>query len=125
MWNSSAELSKVYRELELKSEADAELRRANVAGLRAGEIPVGLLPTQRELLRSLEVDAKVTPASRQHLRQVITDLEAYHQTRQEKNVAYLRRLGAYYENLAAKYDRARLRPWLPVEPDPPVPISYP
>jgi hypothetical protein len=123
--NSSANLSNIYRELGLQSEADAKLRRENVAGLRAGEIPVGLMPTQLEFLRSLEGDAKVTPPYRQYRRDLITDGEEKHETRQEHNAAYLLRLGEYFENLAAKYDQARLRPWLPVEPDPPVPISYP
>ncbi|WP_020465477.1 hypothetical protein [Singulisphaera acidiphila] len=33
----------------------------------------------------------------------------------------LRRLAAHYNRLAIKYDRAQWRPWLPVEPDPPLP----
>jgi hypothetical protein len=56
---------------------------------------------------------------------LITDGEEKHETRQENTAAYLQRIGDYDKNLAAKYDRARLRPWLSVEADPPVPISYP
>lgn len=32
-----------------------------------------------------------------------------------------RRLGSYYWDLFAKYERAASRPWLPVPPDPPPP----
>lgn len=34
---------------------------------------------------------------------------------------YCRRVTAYFGSLKRKYERAALRPWLPVEPDPPKP----
>ena len=40
---------------------------------------------------------------------------------QEQNVVVYRRLVEYNEKLAVKYDRARRKPWLPVEPDFPMP----
>ncbi len=86
---------------------------------------MGLFPAQRLFLRSLERDAKATPAYRQFRRDLIMDGEEKHEARQARNAASLQSIGEYYENLAAKYNWARLRPWLPVEPDPPVPTSYP
>ena len=36
-------------------------------------------------------------------------------------VARMERQTAYYESMARKYERAARYPWLPVEPDPPMP----
>jgi hypothetical protein len=38
-----------------------------------------------------------------------------------RNEAHERALARYHDDLAAKYDRAALYPWLPIEPDPPEP----
>ncbi len=120
-WATADSMGKVFREQKRQSEDDAKLRRANVAELRAGRIPEGLLPIQREFLRSLEEDPKVTAEHRTYRRDLITDGEEATRIRQEHNVEFLGRLEDYHEQLAAKYGRARLRPWLPVEADPPMP----
>lgn len=120
-WATADSLSKTYRELGQKAEDDAALRRSNVGGLHAGKIPEGLLLGQRDFLRSLEEDSKVTPDHRKLRRDLITDGEEKSMIRQEQNADLFGRLAAYHDGLAAKYDRARWRPWLPVEPDPPVP----
>jgi hypothetical protein len=117
----SAGMAKVYRELRLKPEADAKLRRENVAQLQAGNIPNGLLPGQVDFLRSLDLGPKVTPEFREYRRGLIQEGEERAGVRQEQAMDFLRRLVDYHEQLATKYDRARWRPWLPVEPDPPMP----
>ena len=38
-------------------------------------------------------------------------------------VEQCRRASAYYEQLSRKYEKAALRPWLPLEPDPPFPSN--
>ena len=40
---------------------------------------------------------------------------------QERNAIVYQGLADYHGQLAAKYEKARRRPWLPVEPDPPMP----
>jgi hypothetical protein len=104
-----------------ESEADAKLTHENVAQLRAGKIPEGLLPGQVKFLRSLDLDPKVTHEFRTYRRGLIQDGEERAGVRLELAMAFLRRLVDYHEQLATKYDRARRRPWLPVEPDPLVP----
>jgi hypothetical protein len=118
---NSVELAKVHRDLGVKSEADAKLKRANVMGLRAGKIPDGLLQVQREFLQGLEDDAKATPEYRKYRRDLILGSEEQDVSRHELNVIMLRKRVDYFESLEDKYKRARKRPWLPVEPDPPVP----
>ena len=112
---------KIYQDLQKKSADDAKLRRANIAGLRAGKIPEGLQKGQREFLQSLDEDAKVTPEYRKYRRELITDGEESARIRQEHNVLVFQQSEEYYAHLAAKYERARRQPWIPVEPDPPSP----
>jgi hypothetical protein len=118
---NSVEFAKVHRELGVKSEADTKLKRANVLGLRAGKIPDGLFQGQREFLQGLEDDAKVTPEYRKYRRDLILESEERDVSRHDLNVIMLRKRVEYFEGLADKYKRARKRPWLPVEPDPPIP----
>jgi hypothetical protein len=118
---SSAERARIYREQGRKCDSDAKLKRANVADLRAGKVPVGLLPIQREFLQSLEDDPKVTPDYRAYVRGPITEGEEAHRIRQEHNVVVMGRIAEHFEKLAAKYEWYRWHPWLPIEPDPPVP----
>jgi hypothetical protein len=118
---ASAGMAKVFRDFRLKPEADAKLKRENVAQLQAGKIPEGLHPGQVDFLRSLDLDPKVTPEFRKYRRGLIQEGEEQAGVRQKQAMAFLRRLVDYHEQLATKYDRARWRPWLPVEPDPPMP----
>jgi hypothetical protein len=118
---TSAEMAKVFMESGLKVEVDAKLRKGNVAQLQAGKIPEGLLPGQVDFLRSLELDPKVAPEFRDFRRGLILKGEEQAEARAELAMAFLHRLVDYHEQLVTKYDRARWRPWLPVEPDPPTP----
>jgi hypothetical protein len=118
---NSAERARRYREQARECDADAKLKRANVADLRAGRVPVGLLPIQREFLQSLQDDPKVTPDYRAHRRGLITEGEEAHRIRQEHNVGLMGRIAEHFEKLAAKYEWYSWHPWLPIEPDPPVP----
>jgi len=118
---TSAGMAKHFRELWLKTEADAKLTRENVAQLQAGKIPEGLHPGTVDFLRSLDHDPKVTSEFREYRRGLIQEGEENAGARQEQAIAFLRRLVEYHEQLTTKYDRALWRPWLPVEPDPPMP----
>jgi len=118
---SSAGMVKGFKEQARICDADAKLKRENVAELRDGKIPVGLLQGQREFLQSLENDPKVTPDYRTYRRGLITDGEEGHRIRQEHNVVVLGKIAEHFERLAAKYEWYRCHPWLPVEPDPPIP----
>jgi hypothetical protein len=118
---TSTGMAQTFRELWLKTEADAKVRRENVAQLQAGKIPPGLLPGQVDFLRSLDHDPKVTPEFREYRRRLIREGEEQAGARHELTIAFCRKLVEYHEQLAARYDRALWRPWLPVEPDPPMP----
>jgi hypothetical protein len=114
-------MAHLFREQGKKSEAEASQKRDAVDQLRAGKNPDSLHPIQKDFLRSLELDPKVTPEYRKYRRGLITDGEERTGTMQERNAVVYRGLVEYNEQLAAKYNRARWRPWLPVEPDPPMP----
>ncbi len=118
---TSDSMAKTFRPLAKKSEAEAIQRREAAKQLHAGKIPDSLMPGQIDFLRSLEVDPKVTPKYREYRRGLITAGEERLQTMQERNAIVFRGLVEYHQKLADKYDRARRRPWLPVEPDPPMP----
>jgi hypothetical protein len=120
-WVTADSMAKIYREQGQKSESDAKFRSANVAELHAGKIPEGLHPGQKDFLRSLDFDPKVTPEYRSYRHRLITEGEEQKRTLQERNVVVFRGLVEHFEQLAVKYDRARWRPWFPVEPDPPLP----
>ena len=118
---SSESLAKVYRGISQKAEIDAEKKRANIAGLRAGKIPDGLMPGQADFLRELETDPKVTPEHRAYRRGLILDGDVRLEAMQARNAVVVGALADYHDRMAAKYDEARWHPWLPVEPDPPAP----
>ena len=118
---SSAEMAKIHRKLQGDSRTNAALRRANVEGLHEGKIPVGLLPIQRDFLRDLESDSKVTPDYRAYRRGLITESEEEHRRWMENNVGVLGRIVDHFERLADKYEWHRWHPWMPIDPDPPVP----
>ena len=114
-------MAQVFGDQGRKSEAEVEKRRRNVEQFREGQIPDGLLPMQKDFLRSLDQDPKAAPEYRKYRRGPIRDGEQLQLTLQESNVIVFRKLADYHGKLAAKYDEARWRPWLPVEPDPPPP----
>ncbi len=118
---NSADMAKVFREQSRKCDADARLKRKNVTELQAGKIPEGLFQIQREFLKSLEDDPKVTPDYRNDRRGRIMEGEEQDRIRHEKNVVNLGRIADHFERLAAKYEWFQWHPWLPIEPDPPVP----
>lgn len=104
------------------------LARANVFASRAEE----RRRHARELELRIHALATVEEQDRQALRTARSDVErawqldALQWTKDE--LAPLRKeyesesqIAAYYDSLNAKYREAALRPWLPVEPDPPEP----
>ncbi len=101
--------------------AEARKRRETVKQLRLGKTPDGLLPAVAEILRSLDADPKVTPEYRKSQRDSFTNMEERIRTMWERNAIVNGDLAEYHRRLAAKYNKARWRPWLPVEPDPPPP----
>jgi hypothetical protein len=111
----------IFREQGVKSAEVVAQKRATIEGLRSGKIPDGLQPIQREFLRGLDLDPKLTPVYRKERRDLIQAGEERIKAMMERNVVVYRELTAYHEQLAAKYDQARWHPWLPVEPDPPAP----
>ena len=118
---NSAEMARIYREQGRKCDTEAKLKRTNIADLRAGKVPVGLLLTQRKFLQSLEDDPKVTPDHRAYRRGLITEGEERDRIRHEHNVVVLERVAEHFERLVTKYEWHRWHPWLPIEPDQPVP----
>ncbi len=110
-----------YRKIGRDSGVEARQMRGTVEQLRLGKIPDGLLPGVAEFLRSLDVDPKATPESRKYHRDLITEGIERTRTLYERNAIVWGDLAGYHRRLAAKYDKARWRPWLPVEPDPPSP----
>jgi hypothetical protein len=111
-----------FRDQARKSGVEARQRQENLATLRLGKIPEGLLQSQKDFLRSL--DQTATPEYRAYRYGLIADGEEFHGTRQARNEVGIQGLSAYFERLAAKYDRARWRPWIPVADDPPIPNKW-
>ena len=120
-WSSADSMARVYRPMARNAAAEAGLKRQSIEQLRVGKIPESLSPGQRVFLRSLETDPKITTEFRAYRRGLIADGEEQLRRLQERNAFVFGRLAVYYEELAAKYEKARRRPWLPVEPDPPMP----
>jgi hypothetical protein len=114
----SLDMIRVFREAAAKSSAEARQKLAAAAELRSGRIPDDLAPPQKALLRS--IDPKATPELRKERYERIATAEEYGAKGPELSAAWFRKMVVYYEGLAAKYDRARRRPWLLVEPDPPL-----
>ncbi len=119
--SNSRTLAEVFGEQAWKSESDVKLRRRNLEEFREGKVPDGLLPAQKDFLRDLDQDPKATPEYRKYRRKLIEDGEKLQLAPQEGNAVLFRKFAEHHGKLARKYDRARWHPWLPVEPDPPVP----
>ncbi|WP_154673906.1 hypothetical protein [Singulisphaera acidiphila] len=98
----------------------ADLKRTDAAKeLRAGRIPDRLLPSQKEFLKGLE--GKSTEEYRQYRYGLIADGEDRQARLAAGNVVQCGVRVDYYKRLAAKYAKAAREPWMPVEPDPPMP----
>jgi hypothetical protein len=107
-----------YQTILDKALKDAE-RTKNADALRAGRIPDGLLDNQKAFLKSL--DQTATDEYKKYRYGLIADGEQRQAEIGAYNIAIYRRLVDYQATLAAKYEKAALEPWLPVEPDPPMP----
>jgi len=116
---NSQYLAYVYRDVFQKLATDSKQRLESAAVLRTDKVSETLTQEQKDFLRSL--DQKATPEYRKYRYGLIEESEESQGRMQEHNAVVVRGLAEYYEALAAKYDRARWRPWLPVEPDPPMP----
>jgi hypothetical protein len=121
---SARVLADTFRVQGHKAEEQASLKRKSVEVLRSGRVPDSLDPAQKEFLRSLDADSTLTPKYREYRRGFITPIEELMRNIAERNAVVFRGLVDYNEKLAAKYERARWQPWLPVEPDPPMPPTY-
>ena len=116
-------VANVWRAASQKSAIEADRARQTVEQLREGKIPDKMSPGQVDLLRSLDVDPKVTPEFRAKRREQISKLEDSTRAMQERNAALFRGWAEDNARLAAKYEHARWHPWLAVEPDPPLPST--
>ncbi|APW60305.1 hypothetical protein [Paludisphaera borealis] len=94
-------------------------RKRNAEELRAGRIPEGILQSQKDFLRSL--DQTATEEYKKYRYGLIADGEQRLADIALSNVDVYSRIVDYFKELAEKYEKARLEPWLPVEPDPPMP----
>ena len=104
-----------------KQQAQAPMRLRNAEYLRRGEIPDDIVQSQKDFLKSLDTDKKITPDYRKYRYELIADGEERLGHIAENNVKELTALVDYYWKLAAKYEKAQKKPWLPVAPDPPKP----
>ena len=108
----------VYRTLVERNRAD--LKRAdNARELCAGRIPDGISPSQKNFLKGLEGNA--TAEYKKYRYGLIADGEDRTAGLAAKNLPQLTDRLANYERLAEKYTKAEQKPWVPVEPDPPMP----
>ncbi|SIO43098.1 hypothetical protein SAMN05444166_4661 [Singulisphaera sp. GP187] len=97
-----------------------DLKRAdNAKELIAGRIPDGLDPSQKVFLKGLE--GKSTESYKQYRYGLIADGENRQAGLAAKNLAEYGALVESHRKLAAKYAKAAREPWVPVEPDPPMP----
>ena len=110
---------RLFREFARKAGVEGPRRLENAARLRGGKIPESLLPAQRDFLRSLDLTA--TPEYRKERYELIAKGEERVGKLEERNAVVFKGLTEYHDQLAAKYYAASRRPWLPVEPDPPMP----
>jgi hypothetical protein len=104
-----------------KEQVQAPVRLRNAERLRELAIPADILQGQKDFLKSLDTDKKVTPDYRKYRYELIADGEERLGRMAEKNVKEFTALVDYYAKLAVKYKKAQQKPWLPVEPDPPRP----
>jgi len=98
-------------------------RKKSAEELRAGRIPDGLLASQKEFLRSL--DKTATEEYRKQRYGLIADGEERQAELAAGNVEIYGQIVDFYRAMADKYEKAAREPWLPVEPDPPMPGSTP
>ena len=104
----------------LLDRARADLKRADDAKeLRAGHIPDGLLPAQKTFLKGLEGNA--TEEYKKYRYGLIADGEDRQAGLATLNVAEFTPRIEIYKRLVEKYTKAAQEPWVPVEPDPPMP----
>lgn len=120
-WNkylNARDTGGVFQKL-LDQEIAKAKRSRNAEALRAGRIPEGLAPKQITFLKSL--DGKATEDYKKQRYALIADAEQRQADTARSNVDVFGRVVAHYKAMEAKYAAAADRPWLPVEPDPPVP----
>jgi hypothetical protein len=98
-------------------------RRKNAEELREGRIPDGLLASQKDFLRSL--DGTATEEYRKQRYGLIADGEERQADLAAGNVEIFSQTVEHFRKLADKYEKAAREPWLPVEPDPPMPGGTP
>lgn len=108
----------VFQKL-LDQEVATAKRAGNAEALRAGRIPDGLDRQQIAFLKSL--DGTATEDYKKQRYALIADGEQRQADTARSNVDVFGRVVAHYKAMEAKYAAAAERPWLPVEPDPPVP----
>jgi hypothetical protein len=104
-----------------KSQAEVVVRFRNAARLREGAIPTDIMQSQQAFLKSLDADETVKPEYRKYRYNVMAEGEEYLGRQAETAVQSLTAKVDYFSQLAAKYEKAKQEPWLPVEPDPPRP----
>ena len=113
---SARTMADIYRRLLDQALRDKE-RSKNAEELRAGRIPPGLDPSQAAFLKSL--DGTATEEYRKYRYGLIADGEQHQADLGAANVDTFRRQVDYRNQLAEKYARVTLQPWLPIPPDPP------
>lgn len=117
--SSSQSMADSFGAIATKAETEGPMRLRNAEELRAGTIAAGITQDQKDFLRSLEKTA--TPGYRKERFGLIADGEERLGRLDQHNAVIMRGLTEYYRQLAAKYRNAAGRPWLLVEPDPPMP----
>ena len=117
---SEREMATVFQKLLDQSVAETG-RFKNAEELRAGRIPDGLLPSQKQFLKSL--DQTATEEYKKYRYGLIADGEQRRAELGAQNVKEYTRFVDYYKALGEKYARVAQTPWLTVEPDPPRPLS--
>ena len=120
---NSRSMAALFRRLCESAEANSARKLENAIELRAGKISEGLLPLQKEFLRALDSNSNLSAEYRKYRYSLIAVSEELVATNERRAVDQYRALIEYHDKLAAKYDRAQCRPWIPVEPDPPMPGS--
>ena len=118
---TATEMVKVFGGMLRKDQEEARVRLRNAERLRHGAIPADITQGQKDFLKSLDTDQKVTPEDRKARYNLIAEGEESLGRMAEKNAQQYTTLVNYFSKLAAKYEKAQQEPWLPVEPDPPKP----
>jgi hypothetical protein len=118
---NAKEMVNVFGGVLRKEQAQAPIRLRSAERLRNGEIPAEIMQGQKDFLKSLDTDPKVTPEYRKYRYGLIADGEELLGRQSETNIGGYTTLVDYFSKLAAKYKQAQQKPWLPVEPDPPRP----